>query len=116
MKVRMLDDDGDYRLGHGTSDFYDDAAEGVAQNVRTRLALWRGQWFLNTEEGTPWLQEILGYRNAADAIIKARILGTPGVTEIESFESVFDPDERRLSVTATINTVYGKTTISEAFS
>ena len=42
MKVRKLTDSGDYRLGHGDRDFYVDAAEGVVQNVKTRLALWQG--------------------------------------------------------------------------
>lgn len=113
MKVRKLDKNGDYVLGHGNLDFYQDSPDGVAQNVMTRLKLWRGTWFIDTQAGTPWLQQILGRHDAVDVVLRSRILETPGVRSIESFEAVLDPDTRRLSVTATITTVYGSATIQE---
>ena len=113
MKVRKLDSGGDMMLGHGLSDFFQDSPEGVAQNVMTRLKLWRGQWFLDTNDGTPWLQDILGKHEAVDMIIRNRILGTPGVKEITEFQSVLDPDTRTLSIKVTIDTNYGSTEISE---
>lgn len=111
MKVRKLTSSGDYRLGHGDRDFYVDAAEGVAQNVMTRLALWQGQWFIDTSEGTPWLQRILGKHNAVDTVIKTRILETPGVISISEYESILNPDTRSMTVTATFETEYGQSTI-----
>lgn len=111
MKVRKLTATGDYRLGHGDRDFYVDAAEGVAQNVMTRLALWQGQWFIDTSEGTPWLQRILGKHNAVDTVIKTRILETPGVISISEYESILNPDTRSMTVTATLETEYGQSTI-----
>ena len=116
MKVRKLTDDGDMRLGRGSSDFYTDSAEGVAQNVVTRLALWQGTWFIDTEEGTPWLQRVLGKKTAVETIIRDRILQTPGVRELRSFQAILDPDTRRISVQATITTDYGSATISEEIS
>ena len=116
MKVRKLTDDGDMRLGRGSSDFYTDSAEGVAQNVVTRLALWQGTWFIDTEEGTPWLQRGLGKNTAVETIIRDRILQTPGVRELRSFQAILDPDTRRISVQATITTDYGSATISEEIS
>lgn len=113
MKVRKLDSSGDMAFGHGKVDFYEDSAEGVAQNAKTRLGLWRGQWFLDTGEGTPWLQEILGKRDAVDAVIRARILGTPGILSIAEYENITDPDTRSVSVTATIDTQYGEAVLSE---
>lgn len=113
MRVRRLDSSGDMMLGHGNSDFYSDDPEGVAQNVKTRLQLWQGQWFLNTADGTPWLQEILGKHEAVDMIIRNRILGTPGVKEITEFQSVLGPESRTLSIQATLDTIYGSTEISE---
>ena len=111
MKVRKLTDSGDYRLGHGDRDFHVDTAEGVAQNVMTRLALWQGQWFIDTSEGTPWLQRILGKHNAVDTVIKTRILDTPGVISISEYESILNPDTRSMTVTATLETEYGQSTI-----
>lgn len=113
MKVRKMTADGDYQLGHGNLDFYQDAAEGVAQNVKTRLALWRGTWFIDTDEGTPWLQEILGKHEAVDVVLKSRILETPGVISLQSFESILNPDTRSLSVTAIINTRFGTAEVME---
>lgn len=114
MKVRKLDKNGDYVLGHGNLDFYQDSPDGVAQNVMTRLKLWRGTWFIDTQEGTPWLQQILGRHDAVDVVIRSRILGTPGVRSIDSFEAILDPDTRRLSVRATISTIYGDATLEGA--
>lgn len=111
MRVRKLDSDGDMNLGHGDSDFYDSTPEGVAQCVKTRLSLWRGSWFLNIEDGTPWIQSILGKSTAADAVIRARILDTPGVKEITGFESISDPDERSYRFTVRISTIYGDTSL-----
>lgn len=115
MKVRKLSDAGDYQMGHGDLDFTQDTPEAVAQNVMTRLALWRGTWFIDTQEGTPWLQQILGKHDAVDVVIRSRILETPGVLSIESFESILDPDTRRLTITAMLNTRYGQTTIEGGF-
>ena len=111
MRVRKLTSDGDMTIGHGSEDFHIDSADGVAQNVMTRLRLWKGSWFIDTEEGTPWLQEILGKHDAIDAVVKSRILDTPGVLEIASFESILDPNRRELTITATVNTSYGETQI-----
>lgn len=114
MKVRRLDKDGDMMFGHGKADFLSNSPDAVAQNVATRLQLWRGTWFIDSSEGTPWLQEALGKKAAVEAVIRARILGTPGVVSIESLESIFDPDTRSLSVQAKINTAYGEAEVSES--
>ena len=107
MRVRKVTADGDYRFGHGDADFYQDQAEAVAQCCMTRLALWRGTWFIDTQEGTPWIQQILGKHEAVDVVLRNRILETEGVIGLEEFESVLDPDARRITVQATINTQFG---------
>ena len=108
MRVRKMSADGDYRFGHGDADFYQDEAEAVAQDCMTRLALWRGTWFIDTLEGTPWVQQILGKHEAVDVVLRSRILETEGVLGLAEFESVLDPDTRRITVRATINTEYGE--------
>lgn len=113
MKVRKITGDGDYQLGRGSLIFFQDTAEGVAQNVSTRLQLWRGTWFINTQSGTPWLQEILGKHEAVDVVLRNRILETPGVISLEKFESILDPNTRRLTVEATVNTEFGTAEVME---
>lgn len=112
MKYRKLDASGDYVLGSG-ADFLQDTPETVSQAVRTRLALWTGEWFADISDGTPWDTEVLGKYTSLtrDAVIKERILGTAGVVSIDEYTSIFDGNTRALSVVATITTAYGTTTV-----
>lgn len=114
MKYRKLDASGDYTLGT-QADFYVNSPTAVAQAVKTRLALWVGEWFLNVTEGMPWNEQVLGKRLRGknyDTAIRQRILGTDGVSEIADYSSSIDPDTRALSVSATITTAYGTTQLS----
>ncbi|MFK0376496.1 hypothetical protein [Pandoraea sp. NPDC090278] len=113
MRYRKLDADGDYVLG-GAAAFLANSPEAVAQAVTTRLRLIRGEWFLDTTVGMPW-DKVLGKhtQGAADSAIRTCILGTQGVVEITDYSSRLAPDTRAMTVTATINTIYGTTTIQE---
>ena len=114
MRYRKLDSSGDYSLGTG-ADFLVDSPDTVAQAIRTRLALWTGEWFLDTSDGMPWSEQVLGKRQRGknyDAAIRQRIMETDGVTEITEYSSAFDGNSRALTVTATVSTIYGTTTIS----
>jgi hypothetical protein len=114
MRYRKEDANGDYVFGNQLADFYTDVPEAVAQAVKTRLALFTGEWFLDTTDGTPWRVEVLGKytKDIYDAVIQARILGTQGVNEITSYSSTFDGDSRTLSISATIDTQYGNTPVA----
>ncbi|WP_175984549.1 hypothetical protein [Burkholderia stabilis] len=113
MRYRKQDADGDYVFGGGDADFLVNTPETVAQAVLTRLRLLRGEWFLDTTVGMPWATDVLGkYTNGTyDAAIRQCILGTQGVTEITSYSSSVDPETRALTVSATINTIYGTATV-----
>lgn len=115
MRYRKLDANGDFTIGTG-ADFHVNTPDAVGQAVLTRLKLWKGEWFIDTADGTPWMTDILGKRHSGknpDAVIKQRILGTQGVKEITEYSSTYDGNTRKLTVTATLNTIYGATTISE---
>lgn len=101
---------GDMRFGSQDADFYRDVPEAVAQAVLTRLRLATGEWFLDSSEGTPYAGAILGAgkRATIEPAYRARILGTPGVRAIEDFSLVIDADQRRVTIAATISTVYGQ--------
>lgn len=113
MRYRKLDADGDYVFGRQQADFYKDSPEAVAQAVLTRLRLLRGEWFVDTTAGMPWNTEVLGKNTSTtyDAAIRQCILRTPGVSQLVAYSSSVNPDTRALSVTATINTIYGQTEI-----
>jgi hypothetical protein len=109
MRYRKLDSNGDMVFGNQQADFYRDKPEAVAQAVWTRLRLWVGEWFIDVTEGTPYQQAALGTNKSKtiEPAIRARILGTEGVTSIESFDMIVDPDNRVTSIYAVINTAYG---------
>lgn len=112
MRYRKIDAAGDYTLGSG-QDFLVDSPEAVAQAVRTRLALNLGEWFADTSDGMPWDTEVLGKYTelTRDAVIKDRVLGTPGVTELLEYSSTFEGNTRALSVSMTISTAFGAATV-----
>jgi hypothetical protein len=115
MRYRRLDAAGDMVFGASAADFLVNSAEAVAQAVRTRLGLQRGEWFLDTEEGIDWRAEVLGKYTGEtrDFAVRSRVLGTTGVTAIAEYGSVFDPETRRFVVQLVIDTVYGQATIQE---
>ncbi|MGX5036269.1 hypothetical protein ACWKX2_11585 [Enterobacter hormaechei] len=89
---------------------YVDGAERVRQQVEFRLNLWRGEWFLDSQFGTPYLQDVLGKQvtlNGALSAIRTEILAVEGVNGIVEFTYNFDRAERKLSIEFTANTEYG---------
>lgn len=111
MKYRALSATGDYVLG-ASAQFYQDSPEAVAQAIKTRLELWTGQWFLNTNEGTDYAGSILGHgsQDARDLEVKSRILETPGVLELVRYSSSVTP-ARKFQVAATVATRYGQANV-----
>ena len=57
-QVRRLDDDHDMTFGYGLGCIAE-RSEACAQNVKTRLLLLEGEWFMDLTAGVPWLQKIL---------------------------------------------------------
>ncbi|MDV0369163.1 hypothetical protein RVO90_24945 [Enterobacter chengduensis] len=114
MRYRREDDGGDYTFGQGDGNFLINTPECVAQAVKTRFELWKGQWFLDTTEGTPYIQSVLGKQRPEvySLAIRDRISSTPGVLSILSFDTVNNGQSRRVTFTASINTIYGQTTVT----
>lgn len=114
MRYRRENANGDYTFGQGDDTFLVNSPDCVAQAVKTRFLLWQGQWFLDTTEGTPYLQSILGKQQAAvyTLAVSDRISGTQGVNSIQSLDSNNDGTTRRVSFTATIDTIYGTTVVT----
>jgi hypothetical protein len=114
MRYRRLDN-GDMTFGNQQGDFLRDTPETVGQAVMTRLRLWLEEWFLDITEGTPWQQAVLGKytRKTIEPAIRSRILNTEGVTDIEAFETIIDSENRKVTINATINTLYGQARLIE---
>jgi len=124
MRLRKQDSAGDMQFGHNAGDFWHDQIEGVGQSIVTRLMLWRGEWFLNRNDGTPWggfplntdavnRGQILGVHTqlTRDVALRQRVLAGPGVMGIVQYDSQFDPNDRRFSVQMVVDTLYGQLAI-----
>lgn len=76
-------------------------ALAVGQHVRQRLKTYRGEWFLDTTAGVPWLEQIFGRAFDAalgEAVVKGEIFDTLGVTQITTFSIRFLRDVRALDI------------------
>jgi len=93
---RNLDTNGDIKV----DDFVFDK-DVILLAVKSRLQFFQVEWFLNTEDGTPYFQDILvkpARLPLIEGILKRRILETPGIAALNSFELNFEASTRKLSV------------------
>lgn len=86
-------------------------AEAVGQHARQRLLTYEGEWFIDNTAGVTWLRDVLGQAfdpALAEALVKAELLGTYGVTAISSAFSVsFDSHTRGLRIREiSVTTIY----------
>jgi hypothetical protein len=87
-----------------------DGAARVRQQLEIKLRLWQGEWFLDTEFGTPYLAEILGKQltlSGSLAALRASILEVDDVLKITEFNYAFTAQTRKLTVTFTVDTPFG---------
>lgn len=114
MIYRKLDSNGDYVFGQGAGNFLQDSPETVAQAVATRLKLFKGEWFTDTTAGTPYSSSVLGAGKISsyDNAIQEVILQTPGVVRITKYSSAVNSIARAAEINCTIDTLYGKASVS----
>jgi len=92
-----------------------DRAERVRQQLLIKLRLWRGEWFLDTEFGTPYLQAVLGKQltlSGAVAALRQSILEVEGVRSLLRLDYNFNARQRTLSIDFTADTPYGLVELS----
>jgi hypothetical protein len=113
MRVRKLAPGNDFSFGNGSLDYYFNVPNAVGQNVETGLMLWLGEWYLDTSQGTPWIEGVLGKHTqaVADGTIQNQVANTVGVVNISSYSSQFNSEKRSMSVQLSIDTIYGPTEV-----
>lgn len=87
--------------------------EAIAQSLRTRLAFFRGEWFLDEDFGTPWFQTILGTKAPAAAVKQAFreiIIDTDGVLDLKKLE-LSEVSARNYLLRFTVTTDLGELTL-----
>jgi hypothetical protein len=109
--VRRLSPTGDMMFGQGLAN-YARRAEACAQNVRTRLRLVLGEWFLDDDAGVPYLEQVFAPRvplATVEAVLKGIILATTDVQAVLAFTMSLDRATRILAIATTVATIYGET-------
>jgi hypothetical protein len=93
-----------------------DELEATAQEVRSRLLLFRGSFFGNLREGVPWYQEILVKGPNVPRIreiLRQAILTHPAIVDVLSLVITTDRATRAATVTWSARTVDGRIVRSE---
>lgn len=114
MTVRKIDPDTGGISTRGVQ-FVSGSAE-IAQTILTRLRLFTGEYVRDITEGTPWMDVVFSKSkslSSKEAALKSRVLGSPGVVRILTFEMDFEEDERKISVNTSVLTTTGVVTLSE---
>lgn len=94
--------------------------QGVVQLVKIKLSMFRGENFMNLDQGVRWLpsetvpesRAILGNKFSqarADSEVRSAILGSPGVNSILESLTEFNNETRNLRIQWAADTVFGKT-------
>jgi hypothetical protein len=80
----------------------DVSGETLAQKIGIALKLFKGEWFVNKNDGVPYHQQILQYKGdkaLTDAILRSYILNINGVASIPRFKSVINKATRQYELT-----------------
>ena len=81
-----------------------DGAEGIAQHIRNRLQLFRGEWFVDLRVGMPYFEELFVKNPDLDVLrtlFREAIQGTPGVSSVPQTDVRMDRVNRSATVTFT---------------
>ena len=100
MKVRAIDSEGDWLLGHKA----DSAA--IAQNVKTQILSRYNDWFLDFENGVRWFN-YLSKNPDTDKMrdeIKRQILSVEGVSSLEILN--ISTNERKATIEVQYRDIY----------
>lgn len=89
----LLIENGDLQLTEGL--------DRVKQHLSQRLKLFFGEWFLETERGIPYFQDIFKKNpdgDIVDATFKKAVIETPGVVNLQEFSIDYDNATRSITV------------------
>lgn len=81
--------------------------EALAQRLRVRLQLFRGDWFLDVLQGVPYHDFVLRKRTSPAVrreVFRRAIVTMRGVRELVSLDVQLDPATRTLAVTGEVRT------------
>lgn len=108
MIVSGLCKKGDWRFGASMAN-YKSGSEAIAQNVQTRIASWRRDWFLDVDACIDWFR-LLSERGTKEQIrqeIERVTLETEGVDRVVSVDVTVRASQRAATYTVRYVDVFG---------
>ena len=108
MKVRSLDDRGDWNFGLGAQSYRVDLI-AVMQVIATHIRSWYLDCFFDMEAGIDW-KNLLGAKQTEDMIklaCRREMLKIPEVNTVDAIWLTVDED-RNLTISYDITTIYGE--------
>ena len=90
-----------------------DNAERIAQQICITLKFWLSEWFLNKNDGVPYLERIMVKNpnmSHIRQILREKIMSVDGVDSVSALNLYLDKENRTLSVTYEAYTSYGLVT------
>jgi hypothetical protein len=91
--------------------------DAVEQAIYTRLKLFQGEWWAALQDGLPLWQSILAQgaslasQSQMEALISARILGSPFVIRLSGVSITFNPTTRAFAYSAQVTTQFSTVSI-----
>lgn len=100
MKVRAIDSEGDWLLGHKAD------SVAIAQNVKTQILSLYNDWFLDFENGVRWFNYLSKNPNTDKMRdeIKRQILSVEGVSSLGILN--ISTNERRATIEVQYRDIY----------
>jgi len=111
-----LDANGDIEIGNSGDLVLVTGLDAIAQDLRTRILFFKGEWALDTRLGVPYFEEILKKApdlNVVRAIYNDVITSTEGVFSVNNLDLEYDGITRRLSVSFSCQTIEGPLTFED---
>lgn len=102
-KDLALDDDGDLALrvdAYGIKHAYlVEGVDAIVQRYRVRLKFFLGEWFLDRNQGMPYVEKILTHnpdRVLIRSLFRRALLSVPGTKDVRELELEVDTSTRRM--------------------
>jgi hypothetical protein len=114
MRVRALDENGDWTFGKGKNSYLVDK-QALGQNITTRLKSFLGDCFFDLRAGIDWFT-LMGGKDqlSIELNVATTILNTPDVTGLETLDTIIDARTRNITISYAVASVYGL--VSDEFS
>ena len=100
MSAILLTKDGDFDLTARGLQITSDVQTLAIQDIRGRLLLWLGEWFLDVRQGFPWLEVVFVGRpdiRIIGQLLRRAISTSPFVEKLAGVEVSFDKAAREFS-------------------